>query len=679
VAVRKVTRPPVPDDDSDTEVEIDEEGDKLIDATARAITGGESGDDDSVYKPSAKRKSQVIDGLIHEEVTYNDVPLTSDVQETALHESVKETIAAEHLAGETVGQHYSLSDKYVDNLAEKKHYPKRMLEAKEAVRRARQTWRKEVVRWESQKKPSADSRSVYLLKQALNDAKRNRHDIFAKYSREIELRKSDGISSVRKIDDAPSRRGNKAHYEIRANFHNYKGDAYQQDITISRKESEALFRKAYIDAVDRMASFDGFLNLDGSGILYDQSLVSFPKVRDIEYTRDVTEEFIRQIKITTITVTGTFIFGRKKVRHWRNPPLGKTIFRFGRQDVLTKKTLEPIKCTKACAESILPPGATARFYAGLKAKMGTQLNAFRKDPTVDGNPNTYKLGTGVNARESTFERRLTFSLNVSNDGYIYQSDTRQIYALGCRQLSPDQLQWFGRIRKRIGYDIDDVDGEENSFLEIPLDNEWVEENFASVFLDVVKDASEKKRNFVIVPPGNVQAPMENVIIAEDSPRIAFSQKSLSCCATSGFASALHYLGYIQKSQDLHNLGLDWLKTENVSRIMESTVQWFRNTSPMRYEWQCLRMKAEQQSPEALLKLGMVHFMFVQLLATDSSAGHSITIYCGQVFDSNNERALPLNRETLDYCCGSNLSASTRCSFLKVFRGYLFERVKKRKA
>jgi hypothetical protein len=57
-----------------------------------------------------------------------------------------------------------------------------------------------------------------------------------------------------------------------------------------------------------------------------------------------------------------------------------------------------------------------------------------------------------------------------------------------------------------------------------------------------------------------------------------------------------------------------------------------------------------------------------LEALDGGTQHAITVVGKLIFDSNCERALPLNMNSLDYCCSTDKLKGT---FYRVFKGYRF--------
>jgi hypothetical protein len=250
------------------------------------------------------------------------------------------------------------------------------------------------------------------------------------------------------------------------------------------------------------------------------------------------------------------------------------------------------------------------------------------------------------------------------DNIYYEKDTRQIYSL---RWNPWQRQWLGRIKSRDGYDTANIQGSVKH--EITLDENWVTENFDESVLEACRIRSTKKRCYLPVPPGNSKEPMDCNAV-DDRPTVFYQQGKTSSCATSGMASALHYLGYHEDAKRLYDLGVEWLKTENAIRIMEATAEWISNKSKLVKNWRIRKLRNDALSREAVLRDGMVSFLFLQLLGSDGSVGHSVTIYCGHIFDANNVRALPLNGESLDYCCSSKTGTTARMT--RVFKGYVLE-------
>ena len=63
-----------------------------------------------------------------------------------------------------------------------------------------------------------------------------------------------------------------------------------------------------------------------------------------------------------------------------------------------------------------------------------------------------------------------------------------------------------------------------------------------------------------------------------------------------------------------------------------------------------------------------HMFLGQLLATDGSNSHAVTIHGGFVYDANEAQGLPLSKESLDYCTCEKPGDSLFHSF---WDGYIF--------
>ncbi len=63
----------------------------------------------------------------------------------------------------------------------------------------------------------------------------------------------------------------------------------------------------------------------------------------------------------------------------------------------------------------------------------------------------------------------------------------------------------------------------------------------------------------------------------------------------------------------------------------------------------------------------VHPTLLQLMGKDGGTQHTVTAVDNWIFDSVEERALPLTKENLSHCCGTVLG------FDRVYAAYRFER------
>ena len=137
-----------------------------------------------------------------------------------------------------------------------------------------------------------------------------------------------------------------------------------------------------------------------------------------------------------------------------------------------------------------------------------------------------------------------------------------------------------------------------------------------------------------------------------------------------FASVLYYIGYKDSADVIQEKavgareggGVNSLKTlSNLVRHM-SEIQ-FMNTRKTKHQfnWE--------------IDLGTEMILVAVLQSEDGGVNHGVTIFGGYIFDSNEEQALPLCTEALDYCCSCY---PNMFKFVRFHKGVIFEaRGKKR--
>jgi hypothetical protein len=135
------------------------------------------------------------------------------------------------------------------------------------------------------------------------------------------------------------------------------------------------------------------------------------------------------------------------------------------------------------------------------------------------------------------------------------------------------------------------------------------------------------------------------------------------CASKSLASALHRLGFLREAAIINDFGETHLEenlTETIKRlrIKVSTVlpSWIQpKVMPLGFNW-------ESDLDDRTIFVGV-------LLASDGHCNHAVTIHGKWVYDANETIALPLMRETLDYCTTTETRKST---FRGFWRGVCFQ-------
>lgn len=196
---------------------------------------------------------------------------------------------------------------------------------------------------------------------------------------------------------------------------------------------------------------------------------------------------------------------------------------------------------------------------------------------------------------------------------------------------PPTHAWFGRVISQGGQYL------------VPLDSTWVVENFDAATLDQVKQRyhSTTTKGMVPVPPGAPRTDLPH-FMKQDAPVVMYQQKDNErLCFILSFCSALHYLGatdiaekIVERGRQLENQIHQQQKFE---QLVREKAKWLESTG-LDKDHNLFDPRCWSPYPKA-----------VQLQAHDGGVEHAIMVCGDYVFDSTCPGALPLSRETLDWC------------------------------
>ena len=199
---------------------------------------------------------------------------------------------------------------------------------------------------------------------------------------------------------------------------------------------------------------------------------------------------------------------------------------------------------------------------------------------------------------------------------------------------------------------------------IRVEEKELRSKFGDAYVDQVKNM---RCGFMDIPVGEYKVsqlhkyPHLRVLGAPTLKYIQCGGKDL--CASKSLASALYRLGFLQEAAIINDFGERHLEenlTETIKRLRlkVSTVlpSWIQpKVMPLGFNW-------ESDLDDRTIFVGV-------LLASDGHCNHAVTIHGKWVYDANETIALPLMRDTLDYCT----STETRKSKFRGFwRGVLFQ-------
>jgi hypothetical protein len=204
---------------------------------------------------------------------------------------------------------------------------------------------------------------------------------------------------------------------------------------------------------------------------------------------------------------------------------------------------------------------------------------------------------------------------------------------------------------------------------IPLEEKWVRDTFGDEFANALM-ASTKA--FMEVPVGDYKKSHlvnHSNLIVPGAPKIKFQQEEgMDVCVPNALASVLFVLGFYEQATQIYEFGLANMINGPVAGALDKVGQLAQKILP---RWIQVS-KSSINSPNAILKfdnLDQRTILLAVLAASDGHRSHAVAIHGGFVYDANEEIALPLCQEALDYCT----STETRKSrFLHFHRALLFE-------
>jgi hypothetical protein len=255
------------------------------------------------------------------------------------------------------------------------------------------------------------------------------------------------------------------------------------------------------------------------------------------------------------------------------------------------------------------------------------------------------------------EKEMGTFVDVQSDVKVHL-DLRQIRKLRWNVVPAGQVDSDGNQEESF------FDGVTADRMVCKLDQQFVWSNFPKAFVEKVVEAGENlTRKFVFVPSGAPRTREGHEMMDLRYPKVEFLQHGRATCLFSSFASALYYVGIIDiaaifasnatrfsadSEEGVHN----W---KAILQIMQQSCKWLQPKKIKGWNYDIVHEKS----------------IFPTVVALEDCQGgthHAITIVGGIIFDSNCERALPLTRKSLDYCCSTDTKAG---KFWKVHKGYRF--------
>ena len=199
-----------------------------------------------------------------------------------------------------------------------------------------------------------------------------------------------------------------------------------------------------------------------------------------------------------------------------------------------------------------------------------------------------------------------------------------------------------------------------------LTDEFVKSNLPAEFVSLVvqEGQSQQNKTFFHVPPGAPRTVCGHWMLNDKYPVTKYLQSGESTCLFSSLASALHYLHLEETAGKIALLAPLYAASK-----MDGIINWSALLISMQEICGWLQPRKLHGSTFDILRDISEYPTVVSLEAIDGGTQHAITVVGRLVFDSNCERALPLSKEALDYCCSTDTKEGAFC---KVYKGYRFE-------
>ena len=152
---------------------------------------------------------------------------------------------------------------------------------------------------------------------------------------------------------------------------------------------------------------------------------------------------------------------------------------------------------------------------------------------------------------------------------------------------------------------------------------------------------------------------------KDAPTLIFRQKSLNSCCFSSLASAFASIKKIKAANAIYlRIKESWTsevgnRIHFASEIMQNRK---RNKGEPRvhYSLEKYRQKGEYD----IFNNIPANFTLVQLMDSLGNINHAISVVGSWIFESNDEKALVLNRASLDMICDSSIGEEQPACFEK---------------
>ena len=203
-------------------------------------------------------------------------------------------------------------------------------------------------------------------------------------------------------------------------------------------------------------------------------------------------------------------------------------------------------------------------------------------------------------------------------------------------------------------------------LTVNLEESYVTKTFGNDFVIALRALSSKGK-YVDIPVGTAKTSMLHKfpnLQLKEAPAMKYQQGQKETCLYSSFASVLYYIGYKVSANLIQQTGVGAREGCGVNSL-KTLSKLVRHTLDIKF------MNTRKTKPQFNweIDLGKEMILVAVLQSEDGGVNHGVTIFGGYIFDSNEEQALPLCTEALDYCCSCYPNIF---KFVRFHRGVIFE-------
>jgi hypothetical protein len=153
---------------------------------------------------------------------------------------------------------------------------------------------------------------------------------------------------------------------------------------------------------------------------------------------------------------------------------------------------------------------------------------------------------------------------------------------------------------------------------------------------------------------NVHTSFEELVIdTSQLPIVHYQQEENDTCLCDAIASGFHHINEKELAYEIHQYGRENPTCPNMYDRLFNDVLMKSVTFKLKFQ----QVKIKNRDFREFNILDNADRKGIQALtifASDSSVDHVIVCVDGYIFDPNKRYALPLTKENLDKCCGSNV-------------------------